>query len=67
EQRVTRAGLQVDATLAQFIETEALDGLPIPAETFWSGFAAIVSEFGPRNAALLAERERRWPFISINN
>src|SRR5262249_32772931 len=30
----------------------------ISPEDFWSGFAAIVRDLGPKNRALLAERER---------
>ena len=57
-ERVIRAGLQVDATLAQFIETEALTGLTLAPDSFWEGLAALVTEFAPRNAALLAERDK---------
>lgn len=57
-ERIIRAGLQVDATLARFIESEALSGLPIAADRFWDGLAGLVTDLGPKNAALLAERER---------
>ena len=55
--RVDRHGLQVDQTLADFIETRALPGTEIAADTFWAGFSALAHELGPKNAALLAKRE----------
>jgi malate synthase len=54
--RVARAGLQVDAVLARFIEDEALPGTGTGADAFWTGFAALVAECGPINRALLATR-----------
>ena len=55
-ERVDRAGLDVSATLANFVETEALAGLDVSAEAFWSGFADLLADFAPRNAARLAKR-----------
>lgn len=51
-------GLKVDSALKQFIDDEVLPGTGVDAATFWTGFDAIVAEFAPRNAALLAERDR---------
>ncbi|MBU6489657.1 MAG: malate synthase G [Burkholderiales bacterium] len=51
-------GLRVDSALSEFIEREALPGTGIDAQAFWQGFAAIVNELGPKNRALLAERDR---------
>ncbi|WP_374369604.1 malate synthase G [Tabrizicola sp.] len=56
-ERLDRAGLQVDAVLARFVEDEALPGTGIAPETFWTGFAALLAEFAPRNRALLAKRD----------
>ncbi len=56
-QMIERAGLQVDAGLATFLESEVLGPLGRECEAFWQGFAALLSEFAPRNAALLAKRE----------
>ena len=55
--RVDRAGLSVDERFAEFIETKAVVGLDISAETFWNGLAALVGEFGPRRAQLLHKRD----------
>lgn len=51
-------GLRVDSALSEFIEREALPGTGIDAQAFWQGFAAIVNELGPKNRALLVERDR---------
>ncbi|MCW1403418.1 malate synthase G [Novosphingobium sp. MW5] len=51
-----RAGLQVAAELAQFIEGKALPGTGVSAEAFWSGLASITEGFAPRNRELLAKR-----------
>src|SRR5436305_12955293 len=56
--RTNRHRLQVDADLARFIDDEVLPGTGIAPAAFWQGFDAIVRELAPKNAALLAERER---------
>jgi len=53
----TRAGLTIDSRLAGFLETEVLTPLGRDVAAFWQGFAALLAEFAPRNAALLAKRE----------
>jgi malate synthase len=55
--RVARAGLQVAAELAAFVEEQALPGTGVEAAAFWSGFAALVADLAPKNRALLATRE----------
>jgi malate synthase len=55
--RLDRAGLQVDAVLASFVEDEALPGTGIEAGDFWAGFASLLQEFAPQNRALLAKRD----------
>ena len=52
-----RAGLSVDERLAAFLEGEVLTPLGRDVDAFWTGFAALVNEFTPRNRALLARRE----------
>lgn len=56
--RTQRLSLQVDSQLAAFIEEQVLPGLGIAADTFWQGFDTIANELAPKNAALLAERDR---------
>ena len=56
--RTNRHRLQVDADLARFIDDEALPGTGVDPAAFWQGFDAIVADLAPRNAALLAERDR---------
>ncbi len=50
--------LQVARVLHSFIEDEVLPSTGIGAAAFWAGFDAIVRDLAPRNAALLAERDR---------
>ena len=58
QQRENRNGLQVAQPLARFLEAEVLPGMQMRPDAFWKGFRAIVDAFAPRNAALLAERDR---------
>jgi len=51
-------GLQVATELHRFIEDTVLPATGVDSATFWKGFDAIVSEFSPKNVALLAERDR---------
>ncbi|MCW6535187.1 malate synthase G [Sphingomonas sp. MMSM24] len=53
-----KAGLQVAAELAQFVDDRVLPGTGIAPEDFWRGAAAIFADLVPENRALLAERER---------
>jgi malate synthase len=55
---VNRAGLQVDSQLAAFVETEAMPGLDVRPDDFWTGFAAIVEAYMPGNRELLDIRDR---------
>jgi malate synthase len=55
---VTRAGLQVAASLAAFVEDQALPGTGLAADAFWQGAADIFARFTPENRFLLAERDR---------
>jgi malate synthase len=56
--RTPRHRLQVATSLCRFIEDEVLPGSGIEADAFWQGFDAIVHDLAPKNAALLAERDR---------
>jgi malate synthase len=51
-------GLQVATPLLEFIEQQVLPGTGVEPAAFWQGFSAIVRDLAPKNAALLAERER---------
>jgi malate synthase len=48
--------VSVVKALHEFIEREAASGTSISAEAFWSGFADLLHEFGPRNRELLQLR-----------
>jgi malate synthase len=51
-------GLQVATELYQFIEDKVLPGTGVASSQFWAGFDKIVADLAPKNAALLAERDR---------
>ena len=50
--------LQVDTILYRFIEDKVLPGTGIDSDRWWRGFAQIVHDLSPKNAQLLAERDR---------
>ncbi|MEN9627403.1 MAG: hypothetical protein RJA10_630 [Pseudomonadota bacterium] len=50
--------LQVATNLHRFIDEQVLPGTGIEPAAFWAGFDAIVHDLAPKNAALLAERDR---------
>ena len=50
--------LQVDTALHRFIEEQVLPGTGIDSAVFWQGFDAIAHDLGPKNVALLKERDR---------
>ena len=56
--RTTVHGLQVATELYQFIEEKVLPGTGVDSAKFWAGFDQIVADLAPKNAALLAERDR---------
>ncbi|KPF51143.1 malate synthase G [beta proteobacterium AAP121] len=56
--RTTLHSLQVADTLARFIDDEVLPGTGLDREAFWAGFSQLVQDLAPKNAALLAERDR---------
>ena len=56
-QYVTRAGIEADPQLAEFIETEVLGPLGRDVDEFWQGLAQLLGSFAPRNRDLLAKRD----------
>jgi malate synthase len=54
---VTFEQLQIDKSLYDFVNNEAIPGSGIQAQDFWKGFAALISSMAPRNAALLRFRD----------
>jgi malate synthase len=57
-ERTTVHRLQVATELLRFIEDQVLPGTGVEPATFWQGFDQIVHDLAPKNAALLAERDR---------
>ncbi len=57
-QRTPAHRLQVATVLHQFIEEQVLPGTGVTSAAFWQGFDALAHDLGPKNAALLKERDR---------
>ena len=57
-QRTTVHRLEVANELYRFIEDRVLPAAGVSSAAFWAGFDAIVHDLAPKNAALLAERDR---------
>ena len=55
--RIEKYGLNVDAKLVNFIESEAIPGTGVDVQKFWQGFAEIIEKLGPTNKSLLEKRE----------
>jgi malate synthase len=56
--RTTVHRLQVADPLLNFIDNQVLPGTGVDRHAFWQGFDALVHDLAPKNAVLLAERER---------
>ena len=54
---VESAGIRIAKPLYDFINGEALPGTSISAETFWVGFASLLTDLAPRCSAMLARRD----------
>ncbi len=53
-----RAGsLEIAPPLYEFIAVEALPGTGVQIDEFWSALQSILTDLGPRNAALLSRRD----------
>jgi malate synthase G len=57
-ERVQVAGLEVAKPLYELMSEQAIPGTGVDVGVFWQGLADAVAELGPRNRALLAERDR---------
>ena len=55
--RIEKYGLNIDAKLVNFIESEAIPGTGVDVQKFWQGFAEIIEKLGPTNKSLLEKRE----------
>jgi malate synthase len=51
------SGLKVAASLADFVEAQALPGTGVDAHRLWDGLAHILARFAPVNRSLLAKRD----------
>lgn len=55
---VSQNGIQIAQELFDFVNDRALPGTGVDGEKFWTGFAELLGKFAPRNAELLAKREK---------
>ncbi|HPA39434.1 MAG TPA: malate synthase G, partial [Phenylobacterium sp.] len=51
------SALSVDDLLKSFVEQDLLPGTGVSADAFWTALEAVLTEFGEKNAALLARRD----------
>ena len=56
-QRIEKFGLQVEQSLHDMIEQQALPGTGVVSDQFWKGLSDLVHQQGPKNRALLARRD----------
>jgi malate synthase len=56
--RVNVDHLAIDANLYDFVNREAIPGTGVQEQPFWRGFANLVGELAPRNAALMSQRDQ---------
>ncbi len=56
-ERIQTGGLSVAKPLFDFIEQEAAPGSGLAPQAFWDALARILTELGPKNAALLTRRD----------
>jgi malate synthase len=56
--RIKVDAIEIDAALHEFVAREVVPGTGVDARAFWSGFAALAARMAPRNAALLAKRDK---------
>ncbi|MCW8305660.1 malate synthase G [Acidiphilium sp. PA] len=55
---IDAGSIKIAAPLHHFIASEALPGTGLEPSEFWRGFSALIAKHAPRNAELMAERDR---------
>jgi len=55
---VSQNGIQIAQQLFDFVNERALPGTGVDRAKFWAGFADLLGTFSPRNAELLAKRQK---------
>ncbi len=54
---VTVDKITIDKGLYEFVNAEVIPGTGVEPDDFWHGFAGLIEEMAPRNAALLRRRD----------
>ncbi|MEM1114303.1 MAG: malate synthase G [Pseudomonadota bacterium] len=57
-ERIQEGGLQIAAVIHELLEQDIAPGTGVEPAHFWQSLENIITELAPRNAALLAERDR---------
>ncbi len=57
-QMIEREGLEIDASLYDFVEKKLCTGIALTPQQFWQTLHNLVTDFSPRNQALLQKRDR---------
>ena len=57
-ERIQKGGLQIEKILFDLIENDVIPGTGVAPETYWASFDEIVHELGPKNKALLQQRDK---------
>ena len=55
---IAQNGIQIAQELFEFVNDRALPGTGLEGDKFWADFARLLADFAPRNAGLLARREK---------
>ena len=55
--RVDVAGLSIAEPLQRFLATEVFPGARVTSDRFWTGYADLLRDLGPRLEKLLAQRD----------
>jgi len=56
-ERIQKGSLQVATVLADLVADQIAPGTGIEADAFWASFEQLLTDLGPKNAALLKKRE----------
>ena len=70
--RIEKYGLNVDAKLVNFIESEAIPGTGVDVQKFWQGFAEIIEKFkkyktyAKKVSKIQNLKEKKYSFVFVD-